>query len=581
MKKKEKNSKNSFFVNFKKVYVYFKECKSILIGIGIITLIKSIIGVFIPLLTAKVILYLTDGVWEQLLAAAALVMFFEILSSIFFIIDDKLSRKLKISVDIALQTRLTKEMLDVHISELDTKGTGVFIERLNSDASSLAWQFMSFTSYISSFLTSSGILLSVFIISKIMFVYLFGVAFIIYLIRNRRTKIQNELRKELKDMHEDNTSLASEIIRGIRDLKVLNAKKNILDKNVDNIVRSSEQSNKIFGVGNKYYLITGFISDVSDFLFFILGIYLCNKSLLSLGSFLILYNYRDRVNGFLNSLVYLNESVKEFNLVSERVFEIIEDDSFKKETFGDTKLGKFEGNIEFRNVNFSYDGNKQVLNNLSFTIKPNEKIAFVGKSGSGKSTIFSLLCKLYNVSDGSIFLDGNDINSLDEASIRDNMSLITQEPYIFNFSIKENLLLAKSDASDKDIEDACKLACIHDFIMTLPDKYDTKLGENGVLLSGGQKQRIAIARALLMKTELILFDEATSALDNETQEEISKAIDNLKGEYTILIVAHRLSTVIGCDKIFVVDDGRIVDIGTHSELISRSAFYKHLYEMEI
>ena len=581
MKKKEKNSKNSFFVNFKKVYVYFKECKSILIGIGIITLIKSIIGVFIPLLTARVILYLTDGVWEQLLTAAALVMLFEILSSIFFIIDDKLSRKLKISVDIALQTRLTKEMLDVHISELDTKGTGVFIERLNSDASSLAWQFMSFTSYISSFLTSSGILLSVFIISKIMFVYLFGVAFIIYLIRNRRTKIQNELRKELKDMHEDNTSLASEIIRGIRDLKVLNAKKNILDKNVDNIVRSSEQSNKIFGVGNKYYLITGFISDVSDFLFFILGIYLCNKSLLSLGSFLILYNYRDRVNGFLNSLVYLNESVKEFNLVSERVFEIIEDDSFKKETFGDTKLGKFEGNIEFRNVNFSYDGNKQVLNNLSFTIKPNEKIAFVGKSGSGKSTIFSLLCKLYNVSDGSIFLDGNDINSLDEASIRDNMSLITQEPYIFNFSIKENLLLAKSDASDKDIEDACKLACIHDFIMTLPDKYDTKLGENGVLLSGGQKQRIAIARALLMKTELILFDEATSALDNETQEEISKAIDNLKGEYTILIVAHRLSTVIGCDKIFVVDDGRIVDIGTHSELISRSAFYKHLYEMEI
>ena len=117
--------------------------------------------------------------------------------------------------------------------------------------------------------------------------------------------------------------------------------------------------------------------------------------------------------------------------------------------------------------------------------------------------------------------------------------------------------------------------------MTLPDKYDTKLGENGVLLSGGQKQRIAIARALLMKTELILFDEATSALDNETQEEISKAIDNLKGEYTILIVAHRLSTVIGCDKIFVVDDGRIVDIGTHSELISRSAFYKHLYEMDI
>ena len=581
MKKKEKEYKNNFFTNFKNVYQYFKECKKLLILIGIFTLLRSGIGIITPILSAKVILSLTDGIWEQLLSVAVIIFVCEILSSVFYIVHDYLSRKLRISVNIAIKTKLTKEMLDVSVNELDKKGTGVFIERLNGDSNRLASQFLIFTHYVSTFLTSAGILVSVFIINKIMYVFLFGVALINFIFESRRTKIQDSMRKELRKMNENNTSLASEIIRGSRDLKVLNAKKNILDKNIDSIKDSTSQSDKILSVGNKYFMIRAFVSEIGDLLFFVLGIYLCNKSMLSLASFLILYNYRSRVDSFLNSIVYLNDNIKDFNLISERVFEIIEDDSFEKESFGDSKLEKFEGNIEFKNVNFSYDGEKQVLNNLSFTIKPNEKIAFVGKSGSGKSTIFSLLCKLYNVDDGCIFLDGKDINTLDESSIRDNMSLITQEPYIFNFSIKENLLLAKNDASDEEIENACKLACIHDFIMALPDKYDTKLGENGVLLSGGQKQRIAIARALLMKTELILFDEATSALDNETQEEISKAIDNLKGEYTILIVAHRLSTVIGCDKIFVIDEGKIVDIGTHSELMENSEFYRHLYEMEI
>ena len=178
-------------------------------------------------------------------------------------------------------------------------------------------------------------------------------------------------------------------------------------------------------------------------------------------------------------------------------------------------------------------------------------------------------------------MDGNDINELTCSTIRNNMSIITQNPYIFNFSIKDNLLLAKENASMKEIRKACKLACIDDFIMSLPEKYETKVGENGVILSGGQKQRIAIARALLMKTEIILFDEATSALDNETQSQIQEAINNLKGEYTILIVAHRLSTVIDSDRIFVVSHGKIIDNGTHKELLKRCDIYKNLYNKDL
>ena len=178
-------------------------------------------------------------------------------------------------------------------------------------------------------------------------------------------------------------------------------------------------------------------------------------------------------------------------------------------------------------------------------------------------------------------MDHNNINDLTRNTIRNNMSIITQNPYIFNFSIKDNLKLAKSNATMTEIRNACKLACIDDYIMSLPEQYDTLVGENGVILSGGQKQRLAIARALLTETEIILFDEATSALDNETQSEIQKAIANLQGEYTILIVAHRLSTVIDCDKIFVVDDGKIIAEGTHKYLLKTSKFYKNLYEKDL
>jgi len=188
----------------------------------------------------------------------------------------------------------------------------------------------------------------------------------------------------------------------------------------------------------------------------------------------------------------------------------------------------------------------------------------------GKTTIFNLLCKLYEVKSGEILIENENINELNRDAIRGNITIINQEPYIFNLSIRDNLKLVKNDLTDSEMIEACKIACLNEFIQTLPNKYDTILGENGVVLSGGQKQRLAIARAFVQKTKIILFDEATSSLDNETQAEIQQAITNLKDEYTILIIAHRLSTIINCDKIMVLEDGKIVDSGTHKELFRRN-----------
>ena len=238
-----------------------------------------------------------------------------------------------------------------------------------------------------------------------------------------------------------------------------------------------------------------------------------------------------------------------------------------------------EGEIEFQHVNFSY-GKKPIIKDLNMHIAPNEKVAIVGKSGSGKTTIMNLITRIYDVDSGDILIDGIPSREFDCNSLRGNISVVTQQPYIFNYSVKENLLLAKPNAKMSEIREACRMAHIDEYIMSLPNKYNTILGEGGVILSGGQKQRLAIARALLMGAKIILFDEATSALDNKTQAEIQEAISELKGGYTLVIVAHRLSTIIDSDRIFVIEEGKLIDSGTHRELLRDCALYRSLYNKD-
>ena len=260
---------------------------------------------------------------------------------------------------------------------------------------------------------------------------------------------------------------------------------------------------------------------------------------------------------------------------------MLDNKTFNKEKFGKDKIENIKGDFEFKNVCFSYNDDLEVLKNLSFKVKANTTVGFVGASGSGKTTIFSLLCKMYDINSGEILIDNKNINNLDEDSIRGNITIIGQSPYVFNMSVIDNMKLVKENVTLDEVKEACKLACLDEYIESLPDKYDTVIGEGGVMLSGGQKQRLAIARALIQKTEIILFDEATSALDNETQRKIQDAINNLKRDYTIMIIAHRFSTILNCDKIFFIHDGRVLDSGTHEELLKKCKRYKKLYESEI
>ena len=325
-------------------------------------------------------------------------------------------------------------------------------------------------------------------------------------------------------------------------------------------------------VNRKYLLLTGCLRDLFDLLLICLLVFLIFVGDITIAIAIVVHNYMGRVGYIVNSFSYLLEGLKDFNLSSSRIKDIIKGKDFPKEKFGKEHLDKVNGDFEFKDVSFGYNKDKDIFKDLSFKVKSNSTVAFVGKSGVGKTTIFNLLCKMYEYDKGLITIDGVDIKKLDKASIRDHITIISQNPYIFNLSIRDNLRLVKEDLTDEEMIEACKNACLDEFINALPDRYDT---------TGGQRQRLAIARALVQNTKIILFDEATSALDNITQTRIQEAIDNLQGNYTILIIAHRLSTIINSDRILFLDDGGIKAEGTHEELLKSCKEYKKLYDSEI
>lgn len=576
----KREKKHQTAMNLKRTWKYIKRAKINLIGYLFVSIFESVISVILPIVSAHVILNITDGLFEQLILTGALILLLNSLVEGFSLFKTIFYRKIyNITIE-AIKMDLTKAILSLEVEEIDKSSSGVFIDRINKDTEEISGVFMEFAYWISYVISNMGVLVTIFIINKYMFIFSLITAIVCYIIHKKGVNRRYTIQKELRKLQEDVTSLSTEVIRGIRDIKVLNATDSVLSSMQDKVRSVSNQRTKLINTRNIYNVFASVVRFIFSFLFLCLGAYLCTKSLLTIPSFIILYNYRGKVYNLLNGVANLTEYLKTFSLSSSRIYEVIYDDDYKKEKFGDKHIDKIVGNIEFKNVSFEYNENMKVLKNLSLKIKENETVAIVGKSGAGKTTLFSLMAYLYKPTKGKILIDGIDVTKLDCESIRDNISIITQNPYIFNFSIKENLLLTSPKATDEEIKSACKIAALDKFIENLPDGYDTLVGEGGVTLSGGQRQRLAIARALLMKTKIILFDEATSALDNETQDEIQNAIKNMKGDYTIVIVAHRLSTIIDADRILVIDDGKVVEEGTHKQLIKSSIIYKSLYNKE-
>lgn len=570
------------FKNLKKVYKFGKEYKKSLIICAITSLIFITINIVGPILWAKQVVYLTDNLFKQLLYVSALILGLNLVSTFNRLILRRNTQVFFRGTTKNIQIATSREVLKIQLSDIDKKSSGTFIQRIGNDADEMSRIFTRGMGYVTNILTDVGIFVAIFVINKIIFLfYLVGSIILVamYLCKSNRV---NEKDKIYRKQREKTSGLISELVRGVRDIKMLNAKESFvgeIESNIDDLTKS------LFNLRNtdmNYTSITNVISSLIEFSLICLLVYMLSNSYITVAVAIVLYNYRQRVLfNLMGAVDELLVEVKAFNLSSSRVFSILNDNEFKKEAFGTRHIDSIKGNFEFRDVVFGYNDTDMVLDKLNFKVKENETVAFVGKSGAGKTTIFSLLCKLYDIKKGKILLDGKDIKELDEYSIRNNITIISQNPYIFNMSIRDNLRLVKENLSDEDMVKACKLACLDEFIESLPLKYDTVVGEGGVTLSGGQRQRLAIARAFVQDTKIILFDEATSALDNETQGYIQKAINNMKDRYTILIIAHRLSTIVNSDRILLLEGGKITAEGTHKELLKNNKTYKDLYENEI
>jgi len=582
MKKINFKKFKGIFRNIKKSWKFVKEEKKRLFICLFFSVLLCGMSVLAPIFSAKMLLSITDGLYMTLLAVALFVLLMEILRGVFHYIYNMIFGKYLLNITLALQSEIAKETLKLEVSELDKKSSGVFIDRLNIDTRDIANIFTRLGDAIIDVLTNIGVLFAILIVSRLMFLYFVVTLIILFILENLKMKKAFEIEKERRKISEKNTGLVSELVRGIRDIKALNATDSFFSATKLKLADALNKNYDMQKVNFTYSLGINTVSSVMNFIFIVLGIILINNKTLTISSFLVIYLYKDRVQGLLRYIALVIELMKRFNLSCDRVFDIIENDKFKKEEFGTYSKKKLNGELAFRNVCFSYDGEKDVLKDISFNIKRHETISFVGKSGSGKSTILSLLSGLYKLEDGcgEVLIDDINIKDYDCDSIRNNIAVVTQNPYIFNMSIRDNLKLVDPYLTDKKMKEVCEIASLNEFIDTLPDKYDTLVGEGGLTLSGGQRQRLAIARALLKKSDIILLDEATSALDNETQNEIKKAIDNMKGAYTIIIVAHRLSTVIDSDRIILIDKGKVIDEGSHSYLIKNNDIYKNLYQKE-
>ena len=393
-----------------------------------------------------------------------------------------------------------------------------------------------------------------------------------------RKKMRNAFMESRKSVAVINSSLESSI-SGIRVTKAFdNANKEEEKFEVGNrqFVSARDDAYKAMG---RFHSMTAFITDVFNVVVLIAGGFFLYNGAIGFGDYSA---FIVSVNLFIAPVMTLINFMEQFqNGVTgfERFCEIM-DEKPEMDAPGAMDIENVDGKIELCNVVYSYDSSKDVLHGIDLKIEKGKKFALVGPSGGGKTTICHLIPNFYEVESGDILIDGRSIKEFTKSSLRRNIGIVQQDIYLFNSSIKENILYGRLDATDDEVIEAAKRANIHDYIMTLEKGYDTEIGERGVRLSGGQKQRLSIARVFLKNPPILILDEATSALDNTTEILIQQALDELCRGRTTLVVAHRLSTIKNADEIAVVSDGKIVEQGTHEQLIELDGKYASLYKLQ-
>ena len=560
---------------------FLKEDKNKILFALISILITSILGLSYGYLVGKIVEEVTLYHLKNAIIFAAIYLFVEIVIDLELRKRSKMVlQKIKLNLTRKLSIEVFRKTLKLPARAFEEKTSGEIINRVTTDTETVTNLFDGLINLVIDILACLIILIYVFYHSWIVGIeILLFVTIMTFITVKFSPKLRN-LNKEISKINDECTSSISQSIIGIREIKTLGISNRINDLMTNKIKNMFKSRTELAVYGNRYWTFIRCLNCIYEVSILITCGYLVCIGKSSIGFFIAMTYYLYR---YMNVAMQFSEIIPNYQKVLvaiKRINELLQNKLFPDEQFGNYNNKSFKGNIEFKNVTFGYDNKNIVLNNFNLKIPTNKKIAIVGPSGQGKTTIFNLLTRVFDPIKGNIYIDDVKLRDLSEDSLRSTISIIRQEPFLFNKTIKENFLIVNPDLTDEEIIKYAKKAKIHDYIMTLPDKYETLLGEGGVNLSGGQKQRIAIARALIKQSKIILFDEATSALDNNSQDYIKKTIDELSKDHTVVIVAHRLTTIDDADIINVINEGRVVTSGSKDELLKTSDIFKSLYNSE-
>lgn len=548
-----------FIKELKKYKSIFKENKKYILVLVLLSMLTVLFSILTPSLVAKILSTMVNKKYSFIIIILLLLGVIQGLNLLANVLSSKVFLELRQKLILGLKKQISASILNLDMEVFSENRKGKFIQRINSDPTIIADCLFNMKRYFILLCTNIGVIgYSIYLSPILGLIYLIA-SFTILTIRAQGVKRKKKIQNYCYEEKEKNASLLNEIFNGIKDVKANNIKgqfENKAFKEFDNIERLQYKADFYFDLCVK---ITIVIEWIANSIIVLLSAYLLSKEIIILDTFLVIFMYRKNIFSFSDSFTEMLNGMSIFNLSSERIFEIIDlanIDTNETEEIND----KCEGNIEFKNISFSYNDRTKVLNECDIKFNTNEATAIIGKSGVGKTTVLNLIAKMYKPDKGELLIDNVDISNLSESYIRKNISMISQNYYLFDMSIKENLALVKPELTDEEMVDVCRKVGLEEFILTLPEKYNTNIGEGGYFLSGGQRQRLAIARALLLNTKIMLFDEVTSSLDMESKQAIKDLIKVLKKEHTIIVVTHEEFLLENCDKVYSLQKGKMKSI---------------------